>query len=68
MNKPEKIPVSKQANPPKPFTTHGPSYNQAIDDYEKFLPNAPELVEIVRKTYETNSSIALAIAKRLGKQ
>ena len=41
-------------------------YNQACDDYEKFLPSEDEIKQIVVNTYETNANIAKTIAKRIG--
>lgn len=49
-------------------------YNQAIEDYEQWLPNATELSYIIQQVYgydecpyADKDNIAKAIAERLGK-
>ena len=87
MKKPEKKTNKEHTNLTKTFgggkilTQKAIGYNQAIDDYEKFLPSKIELFKIIKKATEKHfkqinndwdtefTRVAVeAISKRLGRE
>ena len=78
MNKPEKKEYLYNDSEELFYVKIG--YNQAIDDYEKFLPNGEEILELIMKQpreisedgdcggYLNEKDLAKAIAKRIGKE
>ena len=41
-------------------------YNDAIDEYEKFLPDFDEIMKIISENNQSIAATTIAIAKRLG--
>ncbi len=70
VKKPKKMTISDHVHIYKP--TEIAIYNQAIDNYEKFLPSEGEIVSIIKKSVVNCGGweifdLAKALAKRLGR-